>query len=130
MKVLIAGDGRSKIHEVSLHNGFVREGHQAELFKWHGFLKRSRFSLSKRVQEKLLLGPTIDYLNKCLLTAVEEFKPDLLFVYRGTVIKPSTLQKIKQKFPKIRVIGYNNDDPFAPQHSSFTWRLFKNSLKE
>lgn len=49
-------------------------------------------------------------INKELLGAVEDLKPDVLFVFKGMEVYPATLAKIRRK--NIRLINYNPDSPF------------------
>jgi len=57
-----------------------------------------------------------------------QFEPELIFIYRGTHIKPNTIQKIKKLIPSCFVYGYNNDDPFSKGHPVWLWRYFLNSV--
>lgn len=136
MKVLVAGDGHSELHEAPVCKAFQTLGHEVHRFFWHQYFTGAvgesgplRRMLS-RFQNKYLVGPTIDRLNEDLLGLVEKLRPDLLFVYRGTHIKRETLRAIKHRVPSSVVIGYNNDDPFAQGHPFWLWRHFLASLVE
>lgn len=130
MKVLVVGDGRSKIHELSLYQGFLNTDHTVSLFTWYHYINSTNFLTTRRIQSKLLFGPMIDKINNELIKKTIETKPDLLFIYRGNLIKAKTLQNIRKGCPNIKIMGYNNDDPFAPLHSKLTWRLFKGCIRE
>lgn len=126
MKILVVGDGHSSIHEVAATKAFRKLGHQSKLFCWHTYFKSKNLFLDiyYRAQNKFIFGPKINDLNKDLIKKIIKFKPDLIFVYRGTHVKPKTISKIKFILPSCKVFGYNNDDPFSSGHPYWLWRLF------
>ncbi|OFE11758.1 hypothetical protein PHACT_00130 [Pseudohongiella acticola] len=104
-------------------------GHDVEAFYWCNYFNSREPLLHfwKRIQNKFLLGPAIFKINADLVQVVARFRPDLVFIYRGTHILASTINAIKQSAPGCVVFGYNNDDPFAEGHSPFLWRHFLKS---
>jgi len=118
MKILVVGDGHSAIHEVAVVNAFKKLGHQVEAFYWQTYFNSPNplVRLWQRVQNKFIIGPTLNRLNVDLINAVALFNPKLIFIYRGTHITHQTITEIKQKLPECVVHGYNNDDPFANGH--------------
>ncbi|MBU3917548.1 glycosyltransferase [bacterium] len=126
MKILVVGDGHSAIHEVAVVDAFKKLGHQVESFYWQAYFnsQNSVERLWQRIQNKFIIGPTIDRLNADLVNAVAQFNPKLIFIYRGTHIYSLTITKIRQKLPECVVYGYNNDDPFAEGHPPWLWRHF------
>ena len=126
MKILVVGDGHSAIHEVAVVEAFKKLGHKVEAFYWHTYFNSqnplARFG--QRVQNKFIVGPTIDRLNIDLINAALKFKPKLIFIYRGTHIKSHTITNVKQRLPDCVVFGYNNDDPFAEGHPPWLWRNY------
>jgi hypothetical protein len=85
-------------------------------------------SLYKRVQNKFIIGATLNKLNADVIDAAKLFNPKLIFIYRGTHITSQTITEIKQRLPHCMVFGYNNDDPFAPGHPPWLWRNFLKSV--
>lgn len=136
MRILVAGDGHSELHELPVCSAFEKLGHEVNRFFWHQYFAKSAGGLVpirqalNRFQNKFLVGPIIDRLNEDLLNSVEKSRPELVFIYRGTHIKCQTLREIKQRLPSAVVIGYNNDDPFAHGHPFWLWRHFLASLVE
>lgn len=135
MKVLIAGDWHSRLHEEPVANAFDHLGHETSCFKWHDYFARHSCAhgiehMLLRLQNKYLLGPTFNKLNADFLARAKEFRPDLIFIYRGTHVTATTLQKITRSLPKVCIAGYNNDDPFSPAQPSWLWRHFKACLPE
>jgi spore maturation protein CgeB len=129
MKVLIAGDWHSNLHEEAVFLAFQQLGHQPLRFAWHSYFKpnhswRLLTTPFLKFQNKYMLGPLVDKLNQELLNQVKIEQPDLLFVYRGSHIYPDTLKQIHQVSPQTILIGYNNDDPFSPQYPAWQWRHF------
>jgi spore maturation protein CgeB len=130
MKILVVGDGHSAIHEVAVVEAFRKLGHQVEAFYWQTYFnsQNTLVRLWQRVQNKFVIGPTLDRLNAELINAAVQFKPKLIFIYRGTHITAKTITEIKQILPDCVVYGYNNDDPFADGHPPWLWRHFLKSV--
>jgi len=126
MKILVVGDGHSAIHEVAVVAAFKKLGHEVEPFYWQSYFKSSNLlgRLWKKAQNKFLLGPTINRLNRDLINKAVEFCPKLIFIYRGTHVTQRTLIELKRALPDCKVFGYNNDDPFAEGHPFWLWRHF------
>lgn len=125
MKILIAGDWHSEIHEKPLAAAFASLGHEVEKFSWSSYFSKSAIS---RFQNKFLFGPLLTQLNSDFVLLCTKTAPDLIFIYRGTHLFPKTLFKIKSLLPRVKIVGYNNDDPFSPRASHSSWRHFIGSL--
>lgn len=130
MKILVVGDGHSAIHEVAVVGAFKQLGHQVDSFFWQSYFATSipLKNLWLRAQNKFLIGPTINRVNRHLVKKAVDFGPNLIFIYRGTHITSRTLFKLKQSLPKCQLFGYNNDDPFATGHPPWLWRHFMKSV--
>lgn len=77
-------------------------------------------------QHRLRLGPRIVQMNLALLARVEKLRPEVLFVFRGDQIFPSTLAAIKQR--GVYVVGWHNDNPFSSKYPWYIWRHFRRSI--
>ncbi|MBI4964988.1 MAG: glycosyltransferase [Desulfomonile tiedjei] len=135
MKIVVVGDWHSEVHEEPVYRALRQLGHIAVRFSWHQYFKPS--SLLERIffpaykfQNKYLLGPLINRLNRDLVGCIEKEKPDAVFVYRGTHILPRTLKELRKVSPETILVGYNNDDPFSPLHPGWRWRLFLAGVPE
>jgi len=140
MKILVAADGQGgEIYADALAGRFAALGHDVQQFAWRGFFygypykpmgrgwwERLRWGWF-RAQNKFTFGPAMWALNRALLRQCREERPDLLFVYRGTHVWPSTLARIRGL--GIKVFGYNNDDPFGVQYAPWVWRHFVRGLR-
>lgn len=129
MKVLIAGDWHSELHEEPMYRALEALGHQTLRFQWHTYFKpdsfwKRVFSSAIRAQNKYMLGPVVNRVNHDLVDMVGCQQPDVVFVYRGILIFKETLQRIKQVSPETVLVGYNNDDPFSPRYPKWKWRHF------
>lgn len=133
MKILIAGDYHSEVHEIIIENALLSLGHHVISFKWNKYFQYSSKInklkvISKRLQDKFLIGPTLKKLNNDLFELVKQSNPHLVFIYRGTHILKQTLTNIKTYDQNIILIGYNNDDPFSSYYPSWLWRHYLKCL--
>lgn len=131
MKILIAGDWHSELHEEAVAQSLDRLGHATVRFAWHSYFhapKNSRckrlIALWRRFQNKYIWGGQVTRLNEDLIELALDTKPDVLFLYRGTHILKKTLQRLRVALPNLLLIGYNNDDPFSDDHHWLLWRHF------
>lgn len=139
IKVLVVGDWLFDVYEEFFFQGFKKYGCQTDKFSWIQYfnyyqypkyydVKKNIFkSIYYRFQNKLLFGPALRRLNKDLISKVGSTKYDLVFVYRGTHVYPSTIQKIRNH--GCVVFGYNNDDAFSVDYPSYYWRHFLGGVK-
>lgn len=130
MRILIAGDWHSELHEEVVLCALKSLGHEVEAFRWCSYFSRPAgvmgglVHLARRAQNKYLAGPAISRINRDLIARVTHFKPEMLFVYRGTHVTDDTLRTIKALLPDCVLVGYNNDDPFSPAYPRYLWRHF------
>jgi spore maturation protein CgeB len=135
MKILIAGDWHSELHEEAIFKAFEQLNHQPFKFSWYqyflskGWAKRFTRPFLK-VQNKFMFGPSVTKLNNDLFDFAIQVQPDVIFIYRGTHVYVKTVLKIQKALKKTLVIGYNNDDPFAPQYPWWQWRHFLASVPQ
>jgi hypothetical protein len=136
MKLLIAGDWHSELHEEAMYQALTSLGHKVRKFAWHNYFQATGKSTFQpllkiwfRIENKYLWGWRMFQLNRDLIRCVKECKPDVVFIYRGTHIFKKTLESIKRYDPKLILVGYNNDDPFAPGYGrGLLWRHFIDGL--
>lgn len=87
----------------------------------HNYLNESFFN---KITFRFGLSDIYYKINLKLKNFVEEFKPDVIWVFKGMEIFPETLIYFKKK--KIRLVNYNPDHPFI-KSSSGSWN--KNVFK-
>lgn len=126
MKILVVGEGHSPIHEVAVVDAFKKMKQKVKAFYWHSYFHSYNpiKKIIKKIENKFLFGPSVNKVNKNLLKKVFRFKPDLIFIYRGTHILPETIIKIKNSLKFCKIYGYNNDNPYSKQHPFYLWRHF------
>ncbi|MGW8159248.1 MAG: CgeB family protein [Desulfoprunum sp.] len=135
MKILIAGDWHSEIHEESVYQAFQQLGHEPIRFSWHQFFKHQK-KLGRlavpllKAQNKYMVGPVVNRLNRDLVNIAASEQPDMVLIYRGSHIFPSTLRELSRSLPNAILVGYNNDDPFSPNYPGWKWRHFLASIPE
>lgn len=138
VRILVAGEWRFEIYEQAAFQTFKTLGHETCRFSWHEYFKLSSDSglsffvetFYKKFQNKFIIGPIIRAINSDFIKAVNEYQPNVVFLYRGTHIKRNTLRAIKRNFPRTILLGYNNDDPFAEGYPHWLWRHFLASIPE
>lgn len=137
MKILVAGDWHSELHEEAAAHALETLGHTVARFAWHGYFSVTGHSLAARLirlwyraQNKYLRGGRVAQLNRDLLALAKRVQPDAVFIYRGTHVFPETLRALRAVVPGVVLVGYNNDDPFAPGHVLGLWRHFIDGLPE
>lgn len=136
MRILVVGDWHSDLHEEVVVLSLRRLGHEVGGFKWHSYFAPDDRSggqlrsLLLRAQNKYIAGPVLARVNRDFVGAAIDFRPDVVFVYRGTHIKAASLRAVRASLPDCRFIGYNNDDPFAPAQPRYLWRHFMRSIPE
>jgi len=132
LKILIAGDWHSELHEEPVFRAFEQLGHRSICFPWHSyFIPSGPLSLPFcKLQNKYMIGPLIGKINRDLVQRATAERPDALFVYRGTHILPDTLHSIRRSSPGTVLVGYNNDDPFSNLYPRWKWRHFLRAVPE
>jgi spore maturation protein CgeB len=84
---------------------------------------------SKNIFNKILFKTDIykkyGFVNRELIRIAEEFQPDIIWVFKGLEIFPSTLKKLRRKF---LLANFNPDHPFIIIAKSNGNRNVKNSV--
>lgn len=135
MKILVAGDWHSQLHEEPVCQALEQLGQDVVGFPWHQYFE-SKGALEAlaipalKFQNKYMVGPSVSRLNRDLVACVASEKPDVIFVYRGSHIYPKTLKNIRHINSRTVLVGYNNDDPFSPLYPWWKWRHFLAGITE
>ncbi len=126
MNILLIGEWRSKIHEERCHNALSNLGHIVTKFKWYTYFETNNNLLRffYKFQNKYLIGPKLNKINNKIIKINLAKNFDAIFIYRGSLIKKETLIHIKKDKPNIKIIGYNNDNPFSKDYPKWLWRHF------
>jgi spore maturation protein CgeB len=114
VRVLLAGAWRFEIYEAAFAAALARHGVDVQPFSWDGHLQ----GLLGRAQEKWLLpGPGLMRANRDLVRAAVAFRPDVILVWRGTIVDAATIRELRRRTGAL-LVSYNNDDPFSWRHQS------------
>ncbi len=111
MKLLIVGSD----HIWSIEKMYVKYLRElqvhVELFAaqnyFYAYYNRSVFH---KIIHRLGLSGIIDRINEKLKKEIDHFQPQVIWVFKGMEITPSTLKWIRKK--KILLVNYNPDNPF------------------
>jgi spore maturation protein CgeB len=111
MRLMVIGS--DKVY--AIENFYVRYLRQAGIEIYH-FCAQNFFydyyqsGLVNKLLFKAGLSPILKQINKQFKEAVKEFKPEVIWVFKGMEIFPETLKWAKEK--GIILINYNPDNPF------------------
>lgn len=139
MKILVAGDWYSDVHEEGVYQAYQEIGHDVFKFKWHQYFQLEKKnsplisivnSFWCKFQDKFIVGPIVSKINYDFIKAVEKCQPDIISLYRATHITKKTLRKIKKENPSTYLISHNEDDPFTKGHPYWLWRNFHAAIPE
>jgi len=139
MRILVAGDWYSDVHEEGVYQAYQKLGHEVFRFTWHQYFQTAPVSFPlvakietiwRKLQDKFIVGPILYRINCDFIKKIDECKPDLISIYRGTHITKITLRTIKKRFPECRLVSHNEDDPFTEGHPCWLWRNFLASIPE
>lgn len=116
MKILIIGSDK----HWAIENHFLKffEGQdlvEARLFPAHNIFHQFYYrSIFNKIFFRLGLSSIFHRINKDLIKYVNDYQPDIIWVFKGMEIFPATLQKFRKQ--NIFLANYNPDHPFIFTH--------------
>lgn len=131
MNVLLAGHFKYSFYEEAMVESLERLGNEVETFTW-----KDDFKIGIGRLEMAFTFPLYKafVMNLKLVTKVINVKPEVIIVFRGTLVFPNTVKFLKT-ISGGRLISFNNDDPFSPKYkdlgfrASRLWWLFRRTIK-
>lgn len=102
-------------------NTWEKSGYNLKvLFAYKESYKSSCFD---RVLHKLKIPRDMHNLNGRIKTAVKKFRPDLVFIVKGVIVRPNTIKYLKKI--GIKTVSWSNDDMYAWHNRSlwYSWSL-------
>src|SRR5215831_14531663 len=94
LRVLLAGAWRFEIFEASFAAALDRRGVDVRRFSWDAHLGGAL----GRVQEKWMLPwPAVARATRDLIRAAVEAQPDVVFVWRGTLVDAETARTLRRR---------------------------------
>lgn len=118
MRYLYTGDLRPYSYAETRRRLLVEMGREVDSLDYIPYLNWGNRKLG-HLQHVLGMGPSIWRYNYDLLTMAVNHRPDVVWVDKGTVVQPSTLQAIKRRTGAIFAV-YNTDYLGCNKHP---WRL-------
>lgn len=96
-----------------------------EVYRWKREVSHyhDNRSFLEKVFEKLKIPLDTDGANQDVLTRINNSYYDIVFIIKGNHIFPRTLDKIKKKYPNIKLINWSLDDMFAKHNRSYFYAL-------
>lgn len=124
LKILIVRGAFGEIYEPAWVRALKEQGNDVVLLDVHEILGKSLFG---RIQEHLLVGPSIHAANKQLINLFNSTKPHITLLYQGHYFGSETIKTLKKNS---FVVGYHNDDPFGEHGNLLKFRNLKKALPE
>ncbi len=112
LRVLLAGRWQFDIYEPAFAAALERQGVTVRKLAWHHHV---RGALGRAQEKWNLPGPALASINRDIVRAAIEMKPDVLFVWRGSVVDAKTVERVGAETGAV-LVSYNNDDPFGARH--------------
>lgn len=111
MKIFIVGSDRIYAIE-NYYAKYLRElGCEVLLFSAQSlFYDYYQHNLLNKIIYRIGFSEILYNINKLFKVNVERFNPDILFIFKGMELFPSSLQWAKSK--NIKLVNYNPDNPF------------------
>ena len=111
-KFLIVGSNSPYAIERYYVQGFKKLGVECSSFWTQGpFLEYYNKNLLNKILYRIGLSSILKNINADLINYYLAYKPNVIVVFKGLEIYPSTLQKFKDYGSKI--VNYNPDHPFS-----------------
>ncbi|XWK49197.1 hypothetical protein RBB78_18010 [Tunturiibacter empetritectus] len=123
MKILYA-TGLSP-NDTSLYRLWALErlGHQ--VIPFNVFDYESRNPVLRKVNQRLVIGPSVTRLNTDLIKIAEAEKPDVLWTDKLLYIRPRTLDRMRVM--SIATVSYMIDNPFGTRQDP-GWRMYMKDI--
>ena len=134
-KIIVVGEYMWPWYQQAFVDGFISKGFEVSKFSWFDLfwirLENNQLefkSLLHKIQYRLLNGPIIFKINKLLIRKINEFNPDVVFLYNSFFISNKTLNKIKEINPNTIICQYSNDNPFSKTGTFGLWKKFISNI--
>lgn len=114
MRILILGSDEEWSIE-RYYMAYLREfkGVFVELYPLQNmFSEYYRRNLLNKVLYRAGLSDILQKINTLVLDRVRRYQPEIIWVFKGMELLPSTIEEIKEINPKVIFVNYNPDNPF------------------
>ena len=109
MKLMMIGNWLYPVYEAAMTQGF--ENNKCEVIKFN--LLENGAPAINTLSYRLRLKKSLARVNARLLNQARIDRPDVIFLYRGIEVLPSTLKAIRDQLPEVKIVLYHNDDPYG-----------------
>ena len=117
MKVLISGSFWHGSLEESYARAFESLGWQVARFDWDQYA-RSHPLAKFAFADKIVRLAIADRVGKWLVTAVQDTKPDLVYIIKGKTIGAKILEAVKSAMGPKPIVNFNPDSPWDSANKS------------
>jgi len=137
MKILILGEARHAVYELALSGQLTELGHECVVFGWSRYFADAETlpsemppyrSLLHRLEDRLAVGPHSHKFNTDAVNAAADMQPDALMLFNAKQVTSRTVRAIQSQCPGVKVVQYNNDNPFSAGASWSRWRHVRRSV--
>lgn len=129
MKVIIVGAYQSEIHEYPLYKKFLEKGWEANKLTYYSFNSFQKFLCSLPIFSKYFAKKLISKNENKIYRRILTLEPDIIFFYRANIFSQFYLNKLKNDFPNIKLILYNNDNAFSQMYEKYYWHNYLSNCK-
>jgi spore maturation protein CgeB len=116
MKILAVSHNWLGANDYSFVRAFRRAGHSVLVVSDQDFVPNGLRNLALRIARRIVLPFLVDDYQKALIDAAIRFKPEMLFIYKGSYVKAETIAQIKRLgatavnvYPDI---GFSSQSPY------------------
>ncbi len=116
MRILTVSHNWQGANDYSFVRAFRRAGHSVLVVSDQDFIPNGLRSRALRLARRIILPFLVDDYQTALIDAATRFKPELLFIYKGTYVKAETIAQIKRLgatavnvYPDI---GFSSQSPY------------------
>lgn len=135
-RILLVGDYLWPWYQEACADALESHGCVVERFGWlrdfrsfvEGQSEPLYHSFWHRIQYRLSFGPVVWRVNLRLISATQDFKPDIVWFYNVTLISAATVKKLRKLCPNVIFFQYSNDNPFSKAAKTSLWRNFLASM--
>jgi spore maturation protein CgeB len=113
------------INDTALYRLWALErlGHQVVPFNFLDYMPRN--PVAKKIAFRLVAGPAIERLNRDLLQAARDEKPDVLWTDKLLWVRPKTIDQMRDL--GIATVSYMIDNPFGTRKDP-GWRVYMKTI--
>jgi hypothetical protein len=128
MRILLLGSKSKNSLSSSYLRAFKDVGCEVSVFDFWGFYKNN-FLTKNKIGHRLFWRILSIPLQSKIIEEIKNKNPHLVLVFKGWLIRPNTIKKIKIKFPKIKIFNFNPDNPFNTWHHGNSNNWIRDSIK-